>query len=293
MKCSCHTPVLFKEVLDFFDPKPGQNFVDGTLGHGGHAGGILERTSPDGRLLGIDRDGQAIEMAKERLAKFDKRVTYVRGSYDQIKDLVYDNRFPKIHGVLLDLGFSTGHISDPRRGFSFQTSGPLDMRYDQSSGLTAAEVVNSWPEDELSRIFRQLGEERHARKIAKAIYKARRKNKFTTTLELAECISSVVPRRGKIHPATKVFQALRIAVNDELEIIKKALPDCINVLEPGGKLVVISFHSLEDRIVKKYFKEQSDKNLKILTKKVIKPGREEILANSASRSAKLRVAERM
>jgi len=195
--------------------------------------------------------------------------------------------------VLLDLGFSSVHVDDATRGFSFQTEGPLDMRYDPAGQLTAAEIINHWSESELAKIFLVYGEEKRARKIAAAIVEARKQKEFVTTLELAEFIETIIPRHGKIHPATKVFQALRIVVNDELGELEKALPEIVKILKPGGRLAIITFHSLEDSIVKKFFKKLDKKQIKIINKHVIVPTQEERWVNPRSRSAKLRVVEKL
>ncbi len=284
---------MLDAVIRSLDPKPGEHFIDGTVGQGGHAQEILKRILPDGRLLAIDRDEVNLETARERLAKYGKAVTFVRDSYANLTKHAYDLGFTSISGILLDLGFSSAHVEDAGRGFSFQNQGPLDMRYDRTQELSAAVIVNGWTKDELVRIFRIYGEERFAHKIADAIISARRKERILTTLQLVDVITSVVPRRGKIHPATRVFQALRIAVNDELGELERALPDLIALLKPGGKLAVISFHSLEDRVVKVYLKAHDGKELRVLTKHVEVPTEEELKHNPRSRSAKLRVAERI
>ncbi len=291
MKEIAHEPVLLDEVIHYLDPKPKEHFIDGTVGLGGHAKEILKRTLPEGRLLGIDRDAENLERARKRLAEFQDRVILVQDSYANTKKYAYDYGFDQVDGILLDLGFSSVHIEKPDRGFSFQTEGPLDMRYDQRQELTAKTIVNTWNEEELAKIFRQFGEERHARQIARAIVANRKDMEIRTTGQLAELVASVIPRRGKLHPATRVFQALRIAVNDELGELQRALPDLVDLLAPGGRLAVISFHSLEDRIVKQFMNSQHE--LRILTKRVVKPTQEEIKKNPRARSAKLRVAERV
>jgi 16S rRNA (cytosine1402-N4)-methyltransferase len=289
-----HVPVLLDEVIDFLKPKEKEHFIDGTVGQGGHAEAILERTSPSGRLLGIDRDPGNLSVAENRLARFAPRAVFVHDTYAHAVQQALDHGFEQVNGILLDLGFSSAHIEDPKRGFSFMADGPLDMRYDPIQSFTADIIVNQYSEEELARLFRTLGEESRARQIAKAIVDARRKEKITSTLALAQLVASAVGgRRGKIHPATKVFQALRIAVNDELGQLERALPELIKLLAPGGRLAVITFHSLEDRVVKQFFAAHDGKTLKNLTKKVVKPGAEEIRRNPRARSAKLRVAERI
>ncbi len=293
---SKHIPVLLNEVLEYLKPEPNQSFIDGTVGQGGHAEMILERVTPvvrqsAGRLLGIDRDARNLSVAKERLSRFGNAAVLVRDSYANIKQHAAVHGFTQVHGILLDLGFSSAHVDDPERGFSFRTDGPLDMRYDRSSGQTAADLVNTESEDELARIFRQFGEEKKARQIAQAIVVQRQRSAFTRTLELAECVERIVPRTGAIHPATQVFQALRIAVNDELGELSRALPELVELLIPNGRLAVITFHSLEDRMVKTFMKERSD--LHVLTKHVVIPTEREVKQNPRARSAKLRVAEKV
>ena len=304
-----HIPVLLNEVITRLDPKSNQNFVDCTLGAGGHTIEILKRTSPNGKVLGIDLDPRAVEIAKRRVK--DNRLVAVQGNFKNLKEIVLQNNFKNISGILLDLGFSSMEIADPKKGLSFQIDAPLDMRYGEE-GMTAAEIVNQWPEKDLEEIFREYGEERFAKKIAREICTARKLKPILSTFELVEVISRVVPKKfqyGRTHFATKIFQALRIAVNDELENLKKVLPEALELLGPGGRLAVISFHSLEDRIVKQFFKKESigcvcpkdipvcrcdhKAILKILNKKPIVPDGEEAKINPRSRSAKLRVAERL
>ncbi len=290
-----HIPVLLSEILTYLQPEPNKSFIDGTVGQGGHAQAILERGLPEVRqkkelpcMLAIDRDDRNLAVARERLAKFGDAVVFVRDSFANIKQHALSHGFSNVDGILLDLGFSSAHVDDPNRGFSFQSDGPLDMRYDTSQSLTAAKIVNEWDEEELARLFRQYGEEKKARAVAEAIVSERIARPFERTLELTACVESVVPRQGAIHPATRVFQALRIAVNDELGELERALPDCVDLLAPGGRLAIITFHSLEDRLVKTFMKERSD--LQVLTKHVVKPSTQEVKQNPRSRSAKLRVA---
>ncbi len=287
-----HVPVLLDDVLRFLDPKPGEFFIDGTVGLGGHAKELVARVLPGGRLLAVDRDQDNLSLAKKRLAAHADRVVFVHDSFAHLAAQAYAHGFSHARGVLLDLGFSSHHVDDPSRGFSFQTDGPLDMRYDRTQELTAEVIVNGWTKEELVRIFRVYGEERFAAKIAEAIVRARRRERIMTTLALAELIASVLPRRGKIHPATRVFQALRIAVNDELGEIERALPQALEALAPGGRLAVISFHSLEDRAVKRFFKQHDGKELTVLTKHVVTPTEDEIKRNPRARSAKLRAVEK-
>ncbi|HAU65954.1 MAG: Ribosomal RNA small subunit methyltransferase H [Candidatus Uhrbacteria bacterium GW2011_GWF2_39_13] len=286
-----HKPVLLTEVSNYLRPEPNHFFIDGTVGLGGHAATLLSQVLPGGRLLGIDRDAANLERAKKHLSEFEDAVVLVCDSYANIRVHAQAYGFNQVHGILLDLGFSSVHVDDPERGFSFKSDGPLDMRYDRTQSLTAEEIINSWSEDDLARIFRQYGEERQARLVAQAIIKTRAQTPFRRTHELAELVAHTVHQHGKIHPATQVFQALRIAVNDELGELQRTLPECVNLLASGGRLAIISFHSLEDRMIKQFFKTCSD--LKVLTKRPVVPTRQEQLENSRSRSAKLRVAEKI
>lgn len=280
-----HIPVLASEVIDGLKLASGQTIIDGTLGLGGHAALILDQIGPDGQLIGIDRDARNLELAKERLAKYGERVQYVHSSFSTM-----DKLDVQADGILLDLGFSSVHVDASERGFSFQHDGPLDMRYDVKQELTAEAIVNGWSKDELAELLRRLGEEPQARRIANAIFDARRAKRITSTVQLADIVSAVVPRRGKTHPATKTFQALRLAVNDELGEVERGLEATVTTLKPGGILAVITFHSLEDRLVKHWLKQRPE--FEIMTKKPIVPGRAEILTNPRARSAKLRLAKR-
>ncbi len=296
-----HKPVLLEEVSNYLKPEPKSLLIDGTVGLGGHAATLLPRVLPGGRLLGIDRDAANLQCARERLSGFGDAVVLVHDSYANVRIHAHAHGFIHVNAILLDLGFSSVHVDDPDRGFSFQNDGPLDMRYDQSQPLTAGEIVNTWSEDELARIFRQYGEEVNARPIAHSIVRSRAQTPFTRTTQLAELIAGLKRHHGKTpafakasagkHPATKVFQALRIAVNDEFGELERALPECVNLLKPGGRLAIISFHSLEDRIIKQFFK--STPTLKVVTKRPITATREERLENPRARSAKLRVAEKI
>lgn len=284
-----HTPVLLNEVIELLNPKPGEVFIDGTIGGGGHARKILERTAPDGKLFGLDISDKAIANLKTALADCGDRVKLIRDNFRNLKRIVYDHAIPHPDGILLDLGFSSDELADPALGISFRVAGPLDMRL-SGEGVTAAEVVNSWPEKELVRILRQYGEEKYASRIVKAIVLARKKERLITTTSLVKVIEGAVPRNyehGRIHPATRTFQALRIVVNDELDALSEFLPQALDVLAPGGRLAVISFHSLEDRMVKRFFREHAGR-INVLTKKPIIAGEEETQKNPRSRSAKLR-----
>lgn len=287
------------EALAWLRPQAGQIFVDCTVGYCGHAAEILAASAPSGIVIGIDRDRQAIEAGRKRLESFGDRAVLIKGHFVDLKRHLADRSISRVHGVLFDLGVSSPQIDEPGRGFSFQAEGPLDMRMDQDSGATAADIVNRTDEVDLANMIYQFGEERYSRRIARAIVRARASRPFTTTSELVSVINSAVPghyRRGRIHCATRTFQALRIAVNQELDHLEPALRDAADVLVPGGRLCVISFHSLEDRIVKQTFRALSAGSggeLEILTKRPQLPTGEEIDRNPRSRSAKLRVIQRV
>lgn len=301
-----HIPVLYQEALAGLQLRPGGRYIDCTVGGGGHARGILELSSPNGELLGIDVDPLAIEIARERLRGHSPRLTLVNGNYMDLREVAQRHNFHPVDGILFDLGVSSLQLERAERGFSFQKNGPLDMRFDPRGEWMAADLVNSLPERELAEILWRYGEERKGRRIARAIVANR---PLKTTRELVEVIENVMPRRGSIHPATRTFQALRIAVNDELENLAKALPQAVEILASGGRLVVISFHSLEDRVVKRFFRDEAQgpiypldvpvpvrdrqPTLKVLTQKPIRPSAEEVEANPRSRSARLRIALRL
>jgi len=286
-----HIPVLLKEVLKYFNPHSGENFIDCTVGFGGHALSILKRIAPQGKVLGIEIDEKVLEILKKKT--ISERLILIQGSFTDLKKIAKENSFDSINGILFDLGMSSWQIEESSRGFSFKKNEPLDMRFGDKS-LTAEEIINRWPKEELIKIFQEYGEERYARRIAYRICQTRQTKPIKTTNQLVEIIQKAVPNRyqhRRIHFATRIFQALRIAVNDELNNLKKALPQALEILEKNGKLAIISFHSLEDRIVKIFFRETAkEENLKILTKKPIRPDQEEIDLNPRSRSAKLRVA---
>lgn len=287
-----HLPVLLDEVLGLLDPKPGEDFIDCTIGGGGHAREILDRTEPNGRLLGIDLSGEAIQRLKKEFASYGNRLILTQGNFRNLKTIAYAHKFLKPAGILMDLGISSEEFANAKLGLSFQIPGPLDMRLG-GEGITAAEIVNSWREAELARLIRHFGEERYIIQIARAILDARKKKRILGTIELADIIRAAVPKNyehGRIHPATRTFQALRIAVNNELENLEVALPQAVELLESGGRLAVISFHSLEDRIVKRFFREEAGRTLRILTKRPVQAGEEEVLRNPRARSAKLRAA---
>ncbi|OGZ73755.1 MAG: 16S rRNA (cytosine(1402)-N(4))-methyltransferase [Candidatus Staskawiczbacteria bacterium RIFCSPLOWO2_01_FULL_38_12b] len=287
-----HIPVLTKEVLEYLDPKPNENMIDATIGEAGHALLLLEKTKPDGRVLGIDLDAKQIEHAKIQTGNFSKRVVLVNDSYANIKEIVQKNNVKPIFGILLDLGYSSWQIEQSTKGFSFKKDEILDMRYDLQDSLTAQKIVNEYPEREIIKILQEYGQERFAKQIAGKITEQRNIKRIQTTFQLKEIIEHAVPKKfqyGRIHCVTKSFQALRIAVNRELDNLASALPSVISVLSPGGRLVVISFHSLEDRMVKHFFKNKEKEGvIKILTPKPISAGQQEILENPRSRSAKLR-----
>src|SRR3989344_386563 len=278
-----HIPVLSKEVLEYLDPKPGENMIDGTIGQGGHTVLILEKTAPGGRVLGIDLDAGQIENSKAQLAEQKERIVLVNDSYANIISIVERENFKPVHGILLDLGYSSWQLEHSTKGFSFMKDERLDMRYHATSELTAEKIINGWPEEKLRQILDEYGEEKFARQIARGIVEVRGSKKIETTFELIRIIESVVPKKfqhGRIHCATKTFQALRIAVNSELESLKSALPDAISVLSPGGRLAVISFHSLEDRIIKNFFREREKGGVvNLLTKKPITANYQELSKN--------------
>lgn len=303
-----HLPVLYQEVLAALQPQPGAKlYVDGTLGLGGHAAGVLDASAPDGRLLGLDVDPQALAIAKERLARFGERAVLQHGSYGLLAQHLAQVGWAQVDGIVLDLGASSLQFDNAERGFSFQNDGPLDMRFNPESGLSAADIVNEWPEEELANVLYEYGEETQSRRVARAIVKAR---PLTTTMQLAEVVSKALGgRRGGIHPATKSFQALRVAVNQELDTLQAALPQAVSALRQGGRLAIISFHSLEDRAVKQFFRRESQDcicppeqlvctcghkaSIRELTRKPVRPGEPELENNPRARSARLRVAEKL
>ena len=290
-----HTPVLTKEVLQYLNPTENENFIDCTIGEGGHTKLILEKTKPLGKVLGIDLDPGQIETDKWSMADFGDRLILENNSYANLKEIIEKNNFGPVAGILLDIGMSSVQLEGSKKGFSFQAEQVLDMRYDDRfNNLTAEKIINEWPKPEIEKIIKEYGEEKFSRKIADKIIEERSKGRIRTTLQLVEVIKKVMPaaaQRGKIHCATRTFQALRIAVNDELGNLQRVLPQAVAALAPGGRLAVISFHSLEDRIIKEFFKENKD--IKILTKKPTTAGSSEIGENPRARSAKLRVAVKL
>ena len=295
-----HTPVLLNEVIAGLAPRSGGRYIDGTLGGAGHAAAILEASAPDGRLLGIDADPAALAAGAARLAPFGERAVVAHGNFRGLAQLARANGFEPADGIMLDLGVSSHQLDTPERGFSFMVDAPLDMRMDPTGGETAADLVDELPEGQLADLIYRYGEERGSRRIARAIVAARRAGRVATTGALAEIVARALGgRHGKIHPATRTFQALRIAVNRELESLETALPQAVELLAPGGRLAVIAFHSLEDRIVKQFFRAESGyagaagpTRLRIITKKPIEAEPAEARANPRARSAKLRIAER-
>ena len=305
-----HEPVLLAEVLAQLHPGTGGRFLDGTVGAGGHAAAILDRTAPSGRLLGLDRDPAAIAIARRTLEPFGARALLVQGNFAICDELARGEGFSELDGVLLDLGLSSIQLADESRGFSFRSSGPLDMRAGPDARESAADLVNTWPATDLRRIFTELGEEPEAARVANAIVRRRAREPFLTADELGRFVAGVKTRRPKaIDPATQVFQALRMAVNAELENLARGLAAAMRILRPGGRLAVIAFHSLEDRAVKQYFARESRDcicpphlptcvcghraGLRVLTRRPLTADSAEIARNPRARSAKLRVAEKL
>ena len=311
---SYHMPVMKEEVLGFLEPAGDGIYLDGTLGTGGHAEAILERCAPAGKVIGIDADSESLAIATKRLAPYGKRIVFVHARYDQSRRILAEQGIHEVQGILLDLGISRIQLEMPERGFSFSRDDPLDMRMDRTQGISAAHLLNRLSEERMARLFHTYGEERWARRIARAIVKKRKsQGEPFTTLELARTIQYAIPRQPRrpprIHPATRSFQALRIEVNRELESLEAFMEDLPDLLCKGGRCCVISFHSLEDRIVKVRFRELeqggeptgpygtvlplTEKRFRRVIKKVVRPSPEEINRNPLSRSAKLRILERL
>ena len=313
-----HIPVLCDKVVDFLNPKPESIYIDGTVGLGGHSAAILEISAPSGRLIGIDLDVEALTVAENRLHTFGERVSLINGNFAEMDVLLASHSVHAVDGILLDLGVSSLQLDTPHRGFSFNHTGPLDMRMNLGRGLesakqtplTAMRVVNDSTMDVLAGIFRQYGEERFAKRIAERVVRARQQEPITTTTQFAEIVKKAIPQKTfKIHPATRVFQALRIHVNAELENLRSGLDVAISLLKPGGRLCVITFHSLEDRIVKHYFLTcaktcicppktpicicEHKPSVEIVIKRPVLPGESEIQHNPRARSAKLRVVRKL
>ena len=291
-----HQPVMGAEVLHWLNPRPGTIVVDATVGTGGHSLLILPTLLPNGRLIALDRDREALEVAKTRLAAFDPQVTFVHGNYRNLPTILSRLGLTRVDGVLLDLGMSSFQVDRAERGFSFSHEGPLDMRMDTAQEVTASTLVNHLTADELATILEMFGEERFARRIARRLVETRRNEPITTTAQLARLVASAVPsglRPQRLHPATRTFQALRIAVNDEVGALEQCLSDLSTLLSPGGRAVTLSYHSLEDRLVKhRFVQEMRDGLWTVLTKKPLRPIDDEVQRNPRARSAKLRAVER-
>lgn len=290
-----HQPVLVREVIAGLEPTRGDVVVDGTVGAGGHAEAILPRILPGGRLIGIDQDAEAIARARARLAPFAEAVTLVQANARELQTTLDQLGVAQADRLLFDLGLSSDQLDEAGRGFSFLQEGPLDMRMDRRQPATAGQLVNRLPERELAMIIQRFGEERHARRIARSIVRARQRRPIRTTIELSRVVAEASPwPRARLHPATRTFQALRIAVNHELESLEAALPQAVERLRPGGRIAVISFHSLEDRVVKRTFRVYAKEHrLKLVTKRPLGPSAEEVAANPRARSARLRIAEKL
>lgn len=306
-----HKSVLLQETVDSLNIRPDGIYVDGTLGGGGHAGAVLSRLGAGGRLIGIDQDADAIEAATIKLQPYGDKVTIVRSNYEQIKDVLKHLNISKVHGIYLDLGVSSYQLDTALRGFSYREDAPLDMRMDQRKTRTAADIVNTCSEMELYRIIRNYGEDKFAKNIAKHIVRVRQDKPIETTGELTEAIKAAIPMKFRAtggHPAKKTFQAIRIELNHELDVLNHSIDTMIDLLEPAGRLSIITFHSLEDRIVKTRFRENEnpcecppgfpvcicgkESKGRVITRKPIVPTEEEISANSRAKSSKLRVFER-
>lgn len=298
-----HIPVLLDEVIESLQLKSGKKVIDCTLGDAGHSEKILEKIGEKGKLLGIDADAESLLRAKNNLYRFGDQAVFVRGNFSELKKIAEKNNFVPADSVLMDLGWSTPQFKERGRGFTFGADEPLDMRFDVNSVLTAAQILNEYDVDGLYKIFHEFGEEKLARLIAEEIVLFRKGTKINTTGQLTELVLQVyrkklhtdkeIPWIGGIHPATKVFQALRIAVNREFEVLKQALPQAVDILSSGGRLSVITFHSLEDRIVKQFFQKENNRILKIINKKPLIACAKEVESNPSARSAKLRIIEKI
>lgn len=285
-----HQAVLLNEAMGYLDPRPGGRYIDATFGAGGHTRALLERSAPDGAVLALDLDDAAIEAGRALQQAYGSRLSLVRANFKEVFSVAKDCGFLDVHGILADVGVSSMMLDDPERGFSFMREGPLDMRMDRTQSLTAAEIVNSYGEREIADILYLYGEERRSRAIARSIVRSR---PLSSTLALSRAVERVMggPRHGRIHPATRTFQALRIAVNAELDNLQAFIGGAVSCLGPGGRLAVITFHSLEDRIVKNSFRSMGNVG-RPLTRKVVTATAEEVQSNPRARSAKLRVWEK-
>jgi 16S rRNA (cytosine1402-N4)-methyltransferase len=308
-----HLPVLVEEVMSTLAPAPGSLHIDATVGGGGHTERILEATDPDGRLLGLDADGAAIARVGQRLSRFGGRLVLRQANFRELGTIAPNEGFGQVDGLLFDLGLSSFQLADTERGFGFRAGGPLDMRFDATRGVPASELIATLDAPELTALFRRYGEEPFAARIARGIVESRRTTAITTAEELAAIVERVAPRsapgRRRVHPATRVFQALRIAVNEELDALQQGLSSAVELLRPGGRLVVLSYHSLEDRIVKRFLQAERrgcvcppelpvcvcgrNPRLRLVTRRAVMPTRDETAANPRARSARLRAAERI
>ncbi|MGC9048797.1 MAG: 16S rRNA (cytosine(1402)-N(4))-methyltransferase RsmH [Patescibacteria group bacterium] len=287
-----HKPVLLNEVIQYLNPRSNQNFIDCTIGGGGHAFQILQLTGPNGKLLGIDLSREAVEGLKAKSQKFNNRLILVNDNFINLKKVVKEKFFCPLHGLLFDLGLSSDLLEKSGRGFSFQKDEILDMRLNPEKQITTAkDILNRYSENDLIEIFKNFGEEKFSKLIAHQIVKIRKQEKIINTLQIVNLIKKTLGRKFRRKSLARIFQALRIAVNNELENLEKALPQAVEILEPGGRLVILSYHSLEDRIVKNFFK--NNLQLRVLTRKPIRPSQEEIRNNPRARSAKLRAAEKI
>jgi 16S rRNA (cytosine1402-N4)-methyltransferase len=311
-EASGHRPVLLHPLIESLQPRPGQTYIDGTLGAGGYVAAFVERVLPGGRILAIDRDPAAVALARQRFADRGDAVIPAHGDFADMESIAAEHNVSSVDGVVLDLGISSVQLDDPERGFSFRQSGPLDMRMDPQSGANAANIVNEWSEADLVALIRTYGDERFAPRIAAAIVRTRGQRPITTTAQLSEMVERTIPRRfwpKRIHPATRTFQALRIEVNHELESLNAGLQAAIRIIRPGGRLGVVSFHSLEDTIVKNALHVAAQNclcppqqthctcahraSLLLLSRKAIKPDAAELATNPRARSARLRIAEKL
>ncbi len=296
-----HVPVLLKEVLRFLAPQPNENFIDATFGEGGHSKAILEKVAPQGKVLAIEVDPNLYQRFNSVIRNTGfrtqdaNRLILVNDSYIHLGQIAKKYKFTPVKGILFDLGISSWHLDESGKGFSFRNDEPLDMRFSSKNELTAATIINSWPRDRIEQVLRQFGEERYSKRIAQAILKARKEQRIISTFQLVDILKHVLPvsyQHRRLHFATRTFQALRIATNTELDNLQQGLEEALSLLPKGGRIVVISFHSLEDRITKHFFRDKAlQQKLIVLTKKPIRPSPEEIRSNPRSRSAKLRAAQ--